>query len=77
MLNREWDAENNETLLYVFIPSKIATLIPQFAEEDLLYAELRLWCLNLQLKTCPWTEHSAATAAAAADDDDEYHAVTL
>ena len=36
MLKRELDAESNGTLPHLFIPSKIATLVPQFAVEELL-----------------------------------------
>ena len=40
------------------IPDKIAALVPEFAIEDLLPAELQSRFLRLQWKTCPWTEHS-------------------
>ena len=35
MLKREGDAEINGRLPHIFIPSKTATLIPEFAMEDL------------------------------------------
>ena len=35
MLKREWGAESNGKLPYLFIPSKTATLLPEFATEDL------------------------------------------
>ena len=35
MLKREWGAESNEKLPHLFIPSKTATYIPEFAMEDL------------------------------------------
>ena len=35
MLQREWGAESNGKLLHLFIPSKTATLNPEFAMEDL------------------------------------------
>ena len=35
MLKREWGAENNVKLPHLFIPSKTATLVPEFAVEDL------------------------------------------
>ena len=35
MLNRECDAERNGKLPHLFIPSKTATLVPEFATEDL------------------------------------------
>ena len=58
MLKRESDAVNNGKLPHLFIPSKTATLVFEFAVEDCLWAELQPWCLNLQWKTCPWAEHS-------------------
>ena len=35
MLKREWCAESNGKLLHLFISSKTATLIPEFAVEEL------------------------------------------
>ena len=35
MLKREWGAESNGNLPHIFIPSKTATLVPEFAVEDL------------------------------------------
>ena len=35
MLKREWDAESSGKLQHLFIPSKTATLVPEFAVEDL------------------------------------------
>ena len=35
MLKREWDAESNGKLPHLFIPSKTAILVPEFAVEDL------------------------------------------
>ena len=35
MLKREWGAESNGKLMHLFIPSKTATLVPEFAVEDL------------------------------------------
>ena len=35
MLKREWGAESNGKLTHLFIPSKTATYIPEFAMEDL------------------------------------------
>ena len=58
MLKREWGAENNGKLPHLFILSKTATLIPEFAVEDLASAELQPRFLHLQWRTCPWAEHS-------------------
>ena len=35
MLKREWGAESNGKLSHLFIPSKTATLVPEFSVEDL------------------------------------------
>ena len=35
MLKREWSAESNEKLPHLFIPSKTAAWVPEFAVEDL------------------------------------------
>ena len=35
MLKIEWSAERNGKLAHLFIPSKTATLVPEFAMEDL------------------------------------------
>ena len=35
MLKREWGVESNEKLQHLFIPSKTATSVPEFAMEDL------------------------------------------
>ena len=35
MLKREWSTEIKGKLPYLFIPSKTATLVPEFAMEDL------------------------------------------
>ena len=35
MLKREWGRESNGKLPHLFIPSKTATLVSEFAEEDL------------------------------------------
>ena len=35
MLKRDWRAESNGKLLHLLIPSKTATLVPEFAVEDL------------------------------------------
>ena len=35
MLKREWSAESNSKLQHLFIPSKTAPLVPEFAVEDL------------------------------------------
>ena len=46
MLKREWGAERNGKLSHLFIPGKTAALVPEFAVEDLLSAELQPWFLR-------------------------------
>ena len=58
MLKREWCAESNVKLPHLFIPCKTATLVSEFAVEDLPSAELQPWFLLLQWRTCPWAERS-------------------
>ena len=58
MLKSERDAERNEKLPHLFISSNTATLVPEFAVEDLTSAELQPWFLRLQLRTYPWAEDS-------------------
>ena len=43
ILKREWAAENNGKLPYLFIPSKTATLVPEFTARDLLLGRTRWW----------------------------------
>ena len=40
---REWSAASNGNPLYLFISSKTATLIPEFAVEDLLLDRTATW----------------------------------
>ena len=35
MLKREWGVESNRKLLHLLIPSRTATLVPEFTVEDL------------------------------------------
>ena len=48
MLKREWGAEINGKLLHLFISSKTTTWVPEFAIEDLPWAELQPRFLRLQ-----------------------------
>ena len=55
MLKREWGAESNGKLPHLFIRSKTAILIPEFAVEDLPLGRTAALvpCLSLQCTTCP------------------------
>ena len=48
MLLRDWGAESNGKLLHYSMPGKTATLVREFAVEDLTSAELQPWFLRLQ-----------------------------
>ena len=43
MLKREWGAESNGKLLHLFIHSNSATLVPEFAVEDLPLGRILWW----------------------------------
>ena len=58
MVKRDWGAESNGKLLHLFIHSKTAPLVPEFAVQNLPSAEMQPRLLRLQLRTCPWAEHS-------------------
>ena len=53
MLKREWGAESNRKLLHLFILSKIATLVPEFAVEDLLLGGTAALVTELAVKDLP------------------------
>ena len=57
-------AESDGKLPHLFIPSKTATLVPEFAVEDLPLGITAALVPALAVKACPWTEHS----------DDDIHA---
>ena len=57
MLKREWGEESNGKLPHLFVLSKTAALVSEFAVEDLPWAELQPRFLLLQWRTCPWAEH--------------------
>ena len=48
MINQEWGVESNGKLPHLFIPSKTATLVPEFAVEDLPLVRTAALCLGLQ-----------------------------
>ena len=53
MLNREWGAGGNGKLPYLFIPSIIATLVPEFAVEDLLLSRIATLVPEFAVKDLP------------------------
>ena len=53
MLKRVWDAESNGKLPHLFIPSKIATLVPEFAVEDLPLGRTAAFVPEFALKDMP------------------------
>ena len=48
MLKRECDAETNGKVQHLYIPSKTATFVPEFAEEDLPLDKTATLVLHLQ-----------------------------
>ena len=53
MLKREWGAENNGQLRHLFIPSKTATLVPEFAVKDLPLSRTAALVPELAIKYLP------------------------
>ena len=53
MLKREWGAESNGKQLHLFIPGKTATLVLEFAVEDLPLAELQPGFLRFAVEDLP------------------------
>ena len=53
MLNGEWGAESNGKLPHLFIPSKTATLVPEFAVEDLPLGRTETLVPELPVKDLP------------------------
>ena len=58
MVKREWGAESNGKLPQLFIPSKTATLVPEFAVEDLSLDRTAALVPEFAEKDRPWAEHS-------------------
>ena len=53
MLKREWGAESNGKLSHLFIPSKTATLIPEFAVKDLPLSRTAAFVPEFAVKDLP------------------------
>ena len=53
MLKGEWGAESNGKLLHLFIPSKTATLVPEFAVEDLPLGRTEALVSEFPMKDLP------------------------
>ena len=58
MLKRELGAESNEKLPHLFIPSKIATLVPEFAVEDLPLGRTATLVSEFAVKDLPLSKRS-------------------
>ena len=50
MLKREWGAESKGKLQHLFIPSKTAAWIPEFAVEDLPFSRTAAFIPELAVK---------------------------
>ena len=53
MLKKEWGSESNGKLPHLFLPSKTATLVPEFAAEDLPLGRTAALMLELAVKDLP------------------------
>ena len=53
MLKREWGAESNGKLPHLFIPSKNATNVPEFAMEDLPLGRIAALVPEFAVKDLP------------------------
>ena len=53
MIKREWGAESNRKLPHLFIHSKVATLVPEFAVEDLTLRTTAALVSELAVKDLP------------------------
>ena len=53
MLKREWVAESNEKLPHPFVPSKTATLVPEFALEYLPLGRTAILVPEFAVKDLP------------------------
>ena len=58
MIMREYGAESNGKLPHLFIPSKTATLVPEFAVEDLPLSRTAALVPEFAVKDLPLGEHS-------------------
>ena len=63
MLKREWGAGSNRKLPHLFIPSKTATLVPEFAMEDLSLGRSAAFVPEFAVKDLPLDRTQ--------DDDDD------
>ena len=54
MLKRGWGTEINGKLLHQFIPSKTATLVPEFAVEDLPLGRIAAFVPEFAVKDLPF-----------------------
>ena len=67
LIKKEWGSESNGKLPHLFIPSKPATLVPEFAVEDLLLGSTAALVPEFSVKSCPWAEYS--------DDDENFWSI--
>ena len=57
MLKKEWVSERNGKLPHLFIPSKTATLVPEFAVEDLPLDRTATLVPGFAVKDLPLGKH--------------------
>ena len=53
MIKREWGGESNAKLPHLFIPSKTATWVPEFAVEDLSLSRTEALIPEFAVKDLP------------------------
>ena len=53
MLKREWGSKNNGKLPHLFLPNETATLIPEFAVEDLPLGSTAAFVPEFAMKDLP------------------------
>ena len=58
MLKREWGDEINGKLPHLFVPSTTATMVPEFAVEDLPLDRTAILIPEFAVKDLPWAKHS-------------------
>ena len=63
MLKRERDGESNRKLPHLFIPNKTATLVPEFAVEDLRLDRTATMVPAFAVKDLPLKEASTLTCS--------------
>ena len=70
MLKREWGAKSNGKLRHLFIPFKTATLVPEFAVENLPWGRTAALVPEFAMK-------DLLLGRTLDEDDEEYHILLI